>query len=236
MAYHAWSHSLRLTKSPTVGHPRNSPDRTTRDRLGDSFGNMIPSRVPGIEQPPFYGRLSAPDGRGEPGHAHLSYPSGNGGHDEPPFNSSGTASESSSRSGWHSTSDGTNGNHSLYMPHTRTSRMSQGFPEMNMDPLHRTIAQMASELKWMSAMVDRLVEADKERTRMLGDLLGQVEKLGERVNALEGADGEGRPSKRTGASSGGSNDHPSLKVSHIVIHQWILICIESSASHTRPVL
>ncbi|KAI0282679.1 hypothetical protein BC826DRAFT_1110691 [Russula brevipes] len=215
-----------LAKTPSVGRPRTPPGHTLRDRLNDSFGDGIISRVPlGVEQSPLYGHLSASDTRGESVPPYLSYPLSNGGRDKSPFNGTST-SESSSCSGWRS--DGTTGNPSLYLPHVRTNRMSQGFPEPNADPTHGAIAQMASELKRMSTIVERLVDADKERTRMLDDLLSCIEKLGDRVNTLEDATEGGHPPKRM-VASGGSNDHPSLKpVVHDLFYEMCGVDAKSS--------
>jgi hypothetical protein len=72
-------------------------------------------------------------------------------------------------------------------------------------------------MRQLSSVVGKLAEAVEGHTQTMNDLVTRVERLEGRMNTLEdAAAGEGLGTKKNAASKGGSNDHPSLKVSQLM--------------------
>ena len=95
------------------------------------------------------------------------------------------------------------------------SHLETPFYPQGPDPVQASIGQIASEMKRVSAQVAKLAEVQEGHTKAIKGILGRLESIESQLSVLEGG-GAGvgaSQGRKSGASRGGANKHPSLKVS-----------------------
>ena len=103
----------------------------------------------------------------------------------------------------------------LYLPNVQAGHPRGPFHDQSPESAYPSQTEIWAELREMSVQIANLVEAEKQRTRVIDARLDTMET---RLNAFESAlaDADGSRAKKAGGGlRGASNKHPMLKVSRL---------------------